>query len=327
MNQILLQVLAQDPLKTPAVCLSFRWLLPLIPHLETFTGWFVLPLLGTGLGCFFIDISDLYDQVFSLTGLLYLSTVISMIPKPNTSSKLWVDTNLFTIVCYVVYFAELAVIAYLSLDLEYSVSWLFSITFSTVLTFIFYGMLLTLGFRAPSYFKAIVSIYVMTDIGNILALGVLSPFLTYKIFMSVSIIFLVYLLLPYRHPLIFSGLPVSQSQFDKNLPILRCLFWGVLTVWTDYIALTSFYILEMILASESHQKKDSLLYYCRNLWVTHKSKVWNTIGEMTNTLSSQAEIILALVARKKRFFKAYLDPISTPITFFTIRPSLFSRNL
>jgi len=123
----------------------------------------------------------LYDQVFSLTGLLYLSTAISMIPKPNTSSKLWFDANLLTVVCYVVYFAELALIAYFCLDLEYSVSWLFTITFDTVFTLIFYGMLLALGFSTPLYFKAIVSIYLLTDIGNLLALAILSPFLTYKI--------------------------------------------------------------------------------------------------------------------------------------------------
>jgi hypothetical protein len=290
MNQILLHVLAQDPLKTPGICLSFRWLLPLIPHLETICHWFVLPLLGTWLGCLFLDMNELFDQVFSLTGMLYVSTFVAMIPKPNTSSKLWFDANLLTIICYLVYFAELAVITYFSLDLEYSLSWLFSIAFSTTFIILFYAILL--GFRLSTllYFKTILSIFWLTALGNMLALGTLSPFYTDKILLFIGSIFLIYLLLPYRHPLLFPQLLISSSQPDKNLPVLRCLFWGALSVWTDYIAMTPFYILEMILASESHKNKDSVLYYCKNVWTTHKSKVCENVMRFADNFTCSARI-------------------------------------
>lgn len=297
MNQILLQVLSQDPLKTPGICLSFRWLLPLIPHLETIGGWFILPVLGTWLGCIFLDMDDLWDQVFSLTGMLYMSILVAMIPKPNTSSKLWFDTNFSTIIYYLLYFAELTLIAHLSLDLEYSIGWLFSITFSTFFTFLFYAVLLGFGFSTLHYFKTIVRIYLLTDLGSILALGLLSPFYSYKIFVFMSSLILIYLLLPYRHPLMFSWLAVSPAQLDKNLLMLRCLFWGALSVWADYISLTFFYVLEMILASKNHQKKDSGLYDYKGLWNTHKVKFWGTIRSIMLPVSLDLPSLVFVIAR------------------------------
>lgn len=309
MNQILLQVLSQDPLKTPGICLSFRWLLPLIPHLETTCKLFVLPFLGTWLGHIFLDMYDLWDQTLSI---VYLGTFVGMIPKPNTSSKVWMDTNLFTILYYLLYFAELALLAYFGLNLEYSIGWLASITFSTTLTFLFYAILLKFGLSTLLYFKTIVSIYLLTDLGNILALGLLSPFYSCKIFLSIGLLFLIYLLLPYRHPLLFSWVSISPSQFDKNLTKLRCLFWGALSVWVDYIALTPFYILEIILASESHKRKDSVLYHLKEAWNTHKTTIWGNIKKMGNTLPAVIEIIQIITTKKEIIYKAILVPLLYP---------------
>lgn len=299
MNQVLLHVLAQDPLKTPGICLSFRWLVPLLPHLETISLWFVLPLFSTWLGCLFLDMNDFCDQLFSCAGLVYLSTIVSMIPKPNMSSKLWINTNLFTIVCYAVYFAELTIVAYLCLDLEYSASWLFSLSFSTISIMMFYGILHIFGFTTPAYLKTIATICLVTDVGSLLALGIISPFLTYKIFTSVSIVLFLYFFYPYRRTLKLPGLPVSLLQKDTNLSILRCLFWGALTVWADYIALTPFYILEMILTCESHNKHDSVLTYCRNLYKNHQSKLWGNISDFTQNFLSNLKIIMKVCARIK----------------------------
>lgn len=308
MNQILLQVLSQDPLKTPGVCLSFRWLLPLIPNLETLSGIFVFPILGTWLGRIFLDMDDLWDQTLSLTGLLYLSTIIGMIPKPHTSSKLWIDANLFTVVCYSLYFTELFLLAYFGLDLEYTLGWIASISFSTILTFLFYGMLLIFGFSTPSYFKTIATIYLLTDVGNMLALGVLSPFTSCRVFILIGTFFLIYLLLPYRHPYLFSWMSISPAQFGKNLTTLRCLFWGALSVWADYIALTPFYILEMILATESHRRKDSVLYYLKETWNTNKAAIFQNYQKLGDSSLVLQEIFQVLRVKQKMITKELLNP-------------------
>ncbi|MBM3633315.1 MAG: hypothetical protein FJX03_06405 [Alphaproteobacteria bacterium] len=327
MNQILLQVLAQDPMKTPGICLSFRWLVPLFPHLETVSGWFVFPLLGTWLGCLFLDINDLCDQLFSFTGLLYFSTIVSMIPKPNTSSKLWINTNLFTIVCYAVYFAELAIVAHLCLDLEYSVSWLFSLSFSTISIFMFYGILHIFGFSTPAYLKTIATICLVTDVGSILALGIISPFWSHYVASGASIFFFIYFLYPYRRPLISFGLPITLLQRDTNLSILRCLFWGALTVWADYIALTPFYILEMILTCESHNKHDSVLNYCRNWYTTHKFKLWENMGNFTLRLLYYPKIMGKFCTQKKALSGDYFNSGGRPVLFMKSRSFLYSRKL
>jgi hypothetical protein len=327
MNQILLNVLAQDPAKTPGICLSFRWLLPLIPHLEILSGWFIFPILGTWLGCLFLDTADLWDQVFSLTGLLYVSTIVSMIPKPNTSSKLWFDANLFTVVCYSVYFTELALIAFFNLDLEYSISWLFDIVFSTACTFIFYGILLGFRLSTPQYFKTIVSIYLLTDLGNMIALGTITPFDTDKIFVTISMALFVYLMLPFRHPLLFSKVWVSPFQLTENLMILRCFLWGAVSVWADYIALTPFYLLEMVLASDSHQRKDSVLYYCKGWWSTYKFKMWENIREIASTLAQSRVHLLSFVHKQKTSFRWQLAGFPVLTSHMNHRLTLFSRNL
>jgi hypothetical protein len=304
MNQILLNVLAHDPTKTPGIYLSFRWLLPLIPHLENILGCFMLPLLGTWLGCFFIDTTDLCDQLFSFNGLLYMGVLISMLPKLNASSKLWFDANLFTIICYLIYFAELRVIAFYSMELEYSISWLFDIGFSTTFTLLFYALLLCLRLTTPLYFRTIASIYLLTNLGNIIALSTLNPFYSNKIFICISFLFSIYLLFLDRHSLLAIRKALLPTLWDKNLMILRCLFWGALSVWIDYIALTPFYILETIAATESHHRKDSVLYYCKTQWESHKSSIMEPFKRMKHHLQRRMTICRASVQAEAGFGKS-----------------------
>ncbi len=325
MNQILLQVLSQDPSKTPGICLTFRWMLPLLPHLETIGGLFVIPLLGTWLGHVFLDIDDLWAQVFSVTGLVYLSTLVAMIPKPNTSSKLWIDANIFTIITYALYFIETAFIASLGLTLSYSMGWIASITFSTVSTILVYTLLTGLRLSKTQYLKTIISIYFFSDIGNILALGVLSPYYTYQIFLLMGGLIFFYLWLPYPNSLLSSQ--TFKGTYDKNPAMLRCLLWGALAVWSDYSALTSFYLLEMILASESHQKKRSIARYFQDHAIVHKTKVWKILQSMGDTASKRLNIVLACAQKQKipLIMSPILPFLSTPL--LKLRPQLYSRNL
>ena len=296
-------------------------------HLETLSASLLLPILGTELGHIFTDMDDLWDQVFSLTGFLYISTVIGMIPKPNTSSKLWVDANLFTIICYSLYFSELFLLAYFGLTLEYSLGWLASISFSTILTLLFYGALLKLGFSTLSYFKTIATIYLLTDLGNMLALGVLSPFSSCKIFLLIGICFLIYLLLPYRHVLLFPWISVSLSQFDKNQTTLRCLFWGALSVWSDYVALTPFYLLEMLLATESHRRKDSVLYYLIKAWNTNKATLFQKYQKLGDSSSTVIEILQIFQTKQKMILKVLCIPRPSPTPLHLPHSPLYPLNL
>lgn len=105
------------------------------------------------------------------------------------------------------------------------------------------------------------------------------------------------------------------------------LILGVLSVWADYIALTPFYILEMILASESHHRKDSVFYYCRNVWATHKTKIWDNVRVVTHTLPQVVEITIAFANKQKKFFKMYLATPHALIPQFNTQSTLYSRNL
>lgn len=287
MNQILLNVLAQDPSKTPGICLSFRWLLPFIPSFENMICWFFLPLACKWMGCIFIDSDDLWNQVFSVSGLLYISTFISILPKPHTSSKLWFDANLFTVLCYSIYFVELGVIAYYNMDLEYSISWLFDVVFSTALTMIFYGILLGLRMTTSAYVKTICKICIFINIGSLITLGMITPFTSKNIFILLSLIFIIYLLLTDRHPALSAGRSTAPNLSENNTMIIRCLFWGAMSVWVDYLAITSFYILETLLTTESHKREDSVLYYCKTQWESQKSKILGNIKEAIQSLQGR----------------------------------------
>ncbi|MBX9805533.1 MAG: hypothetical protein K2Y18_07260 [Alphaproteobacteria bacterium] len=327
MNQILLNVLSQDPLKTPGICLSFRWLLPLIPHLETIGALFALPILGMWLSHIFVDSHDLWDQVMSVWGFIYISTLLSMVPKPNTSSRLWIDANLFTVVYYLLYFGELWLLAHFDINLEYSIGWLFSIVFSTALTFLFYGILLKVGLSTLPYFKTIVTIYLLTDLGNLFALGFLSPYYSTALFLVLGMVLLIYLLLPYRHPLLFSWVKVSPCQVSKNLMVLRCLLWGALSVWADYIDMAPFYILEVILASDSRKKQDSVVFHLTAAWHTHKMKIWGYIKGMIDMRLTLVEIEKALRLIQKNTYQEARVPALSYTSILRTRSDLCTRNL
>lgn len=327
MNQILLQVLSQDSLKTSGVYLSLQWLLPLVPHLEEMVNLLALPILGTWLGCIFFDLHDLCDQVFSLTGILYIGTFISMLPKPNTSSKLWMDANLFTVVCYFLYFAELALLAYFGFNLDYSIGWIASIIFSTSLTFLCYGTLLKLGLSSIPYLKTIVRIYLLSDLGNLLALGFISPFNSYKISLLILGVLLSYLLLPYRYPHLFANVK-SPLQFTQGLTTIRCILWGALSVWADYISFTPFYLLEAIVASNDQHKETSAISYIRKIWDEQRISVFLKYQRLKCSLLLDLERITVFALKEKRILiNQILIPLQPQILIMGSHRALYCQNL
>lgn len=270
MNQILLKNLLRYPTTLSGIFLINHWILNFISHLAEVSISCIVPLICSWLGSLLINSECLGNQIFSLTEIIYLSTLFGIIPKARISARLWFEAHFITVLCFILYYTECYLLAHFNLELEYCLSWLFSILFSTLLTFLCYVILLRLKLSTHPYFKSIIKIYLLADAGNILALGMISPYLSYKFLTIMSIAMIFYLLLPKGPKILCANWEEFHLKIKENFAILRCVFLGVLSVWTDYVAVTPFYILEMVIASESHRLKGSLLYFCKNIRIEQK---------------------------------------------------------
>jgi hypothetical protein len=247
------------------IFLNNHWIINFIARSNDISVICILPLLGTWLGSFLISSEYSLNQTISLSELIYISTLIGIIPKTRISAITWFDTHFITLLCFILYYAEYYFLKHINLELEYSISWLFSLFFTTVITFFCYGILLRLNLSSRLYFKAIIKIYLLADAGSILALGMISPYLSYKLLTILSIVLIIYHLLPYGYIRLFANLEEFQSKFKENVAIIRCLFLGIMSVWVDFIALAPFYILEMIIASEDHRQLKAMFRYLRDM--------------------------------------------------------------
>jgi hypothetical protein len=70
-----------------------------------------------------------------------------------------------------------------------------------------------------------------------------------------------------------------------------------------------------------------VLYYGKTMWASHKSKMWENIRVMTNTLSQTKELLLSLIHKQKSAFRVQLACAPVLNSHMNTQVTLFSRNL
>lgn len=237
-------ILLQDSLDIDLKIISLRlglWFHPFQPYgsILAFCG-------GIALGYIPLNTTDWETQLFSSTGLVFLGTLVGLIAKP---SILWTVSGFFTVLSLSLCFLADSLIASLNPDLNYTVSWLASIGMSTTLVVFFYILLRRMGLNTLTYTQTLLENYVWVAFGNILALGFLSYF-------NPTLLFFVIIGGLTLHKTAVSHLDFLLNPWVTfNRGRLRPLYLGFLAIGVDYIALTPFYILEMLLTLDPQDQR------------------------------------------------------------------------
>src|SRR5262252_8785530 len=127
-------------------------------------------------------------------------------------------------------------------------SWLAGVAMSTTSVAVVYAVMLEFGFNVTDYGKTILAACFITDLGTVVALGLIfAPFtIRTLIFLLVGVV--AFMFLPWLTPRFFKLYGGRPSELEAKFLLLCLLGMGALATWAQSEAVLPAYLIGMVLA-------------------------------------------------------------------------------
>jgi Kef-type K+ transport system membrane component KefB len=145
-------------------------------------------------------------------------------------------------------YADSSCAAHYLLGWEVMPSWLAGVAMSTTSVAVVYAMMIEFGFNTTDYGETILAACFVTDLGTVVALGMIfAPFsMKTLIFLGVGVV--VFIVLPWLTPRFFRLYGGRPSELEAKFLLLCLLGMGALATWADSEAVLPAYLIGMVLA-------------------------------------------------------------------------------
>ena len=223
------------------------------------------------------------------TGAVVLTFLAGAELDPATMRTKWKEVLVVGLVSFAAPFLGCAAIARFALGWSPASSWLAGIALSTTSMAVVYAVMLETGFNKTDFGKGILGACFVTDLGTVLALGLMfSPF-TWKtgVFVVGSVV--AFVLLPIVTPHLINHYANRTAAFRTKWVLFILFGLGALSLWAGSEAVLPAYIAGMLLSkdlSADHQfirrRVPALKCPVRSLMSTsstHRSPVHDTYGQ------------------------------------------------
>jgi glutathione-regulated potassium-efflux system ancillary protein KefC len=127
-------------------------------------------------------------------------------------------------------------------------SWLAGVAMSTTSVAVVYAVMLEFGFNATNYGKVVLAACFVTDLGTVLALGLIFAPFTIKTLIFVGACVAILIFLPWITAQFFRLYGGRPSELETKYLLLLLFGLGGLAGWADSEAVLPAYLIGMILA-------------------------------------------------------------------------------
>ncbi len=127
-------------------------------------------------------------------------------------------------------------------------SWLGGVAMSTTSVAVVYAVMLEFGFNKTEYGKTVLAACFITDLGTVIALGLIFAPFTLNTLLFVGGMAATCLALPWVTPLLFRRFGGRASEIEAKYLLLALFGLGALAAWADSEAVLPAYVLGMALA-------------------------------------------------------------------------------
>src|SRR6266478_2108465 len=160
----------------------------------------------------------------------------------------WKEAAAVGLVSFLFPFLGCAAAAYYLLGWEVMPSWLAGVAMSTTSVAVVYAVMIEFGFNTTEYGKTSLAACFVTDLGTVVALGLIFAPFTIKtvIFLGVGIV--VFVVLPWITSRFFRLYGNRPSELEAKYLLLCLLGMGALATWADSEAVLPAYLIGMVLA-------------------------------------------------------------------------------
>lgn len=205
-------------------------------------------IIGALIGSAVLGTDETWIKFLSGTGAIVLTFLAGAELDPVVFRMKWKEATVIGLSSFFAPFLGCAAVAYYFLGWSPGASWLTGIALSTTSVAVVYAVMLEFGFNVTDYGKTVLAACFVTDLGTVVALGLMFAPFTVKTIIFALVSVAAFAILPVLTPRFFKRFGDRPSELEAKY-LLFCLFGlGALATWAESEAVLPAYVIGMVLA-------------------------------------------------------------------------------
>jgi Kef-type K+ transport system membrane component KefB len=215
---------------------------------EIVVGTIAQLVIGAIIGQAVLGTDESWIKFLSGIGAIVLTFLAGAELDPAVFKLKWREAAAVGLASFAIPFLACAAAARFMLGWDIMPSWLAGVAMSTTSVAVVYAVMLEFGFNRTEYGKTVLAACFVTDLGTVLALGLIFAPFTLKTLVFLVTGVIVFSALPWLTPRFFKRYGNRPSELETKF-LLLCLFgMGALATWADSEAVLPAYLIGMVLA-------------------------------------------------------------------------------
>ena len=203
---------------------------------------------GAVIGSAVLGTDESWIKFLSGIGAIVLTFLAGAELDPAVFKLKWKEAVAVGLASFFFPFLGCAAGAHYVLGWEVMPSWLAGVAMSTTSVAVVYAVMLEFGFNVTDYGKTVLAACFITDLGTVLALGLIFAPFTLKTAVFVAAGVAAFVVLPWLTPRFFRRYGNRPSEMEAKYLLLCLLGLGALATWADSEAVLPAYVIGMVLA-------------------------------------------------------------------------------
>ena len=200
------------------------------------------------LGAAFLAPDQVWIRFLAGLGAIVLTFLAGAELDPQVFRRKWKEATAIGLISFFAPFLGCAAAARWWLGWGVEASWLAGVAMSTTSVAVVYAVMIEYGFNATEYGKTVLAACFITDLGTVVALGLIFAPFTLKTVLFVGGLAAAALALPWLTPFFFRRFGGRASEMEAKFLLAFLLALGALAGWADSEAVLPAYVLGMALA-------------------------------------------------------------------------------
>jgi glutathione-regulated potassium-efflux system ancillary protein KefC len=231
---------------------------------EIVVGMIAQLIIGAAIGSAVLGTDESWIKFLSGIGAIVLTFLAGAELDPRVFKLKWKEAAAVGFISFLLPFLGCAAAAHYVLGWAIMPSWLAGVAMSTTSVAVVYAVMVEFGFNTTEYGKTILAACFVTDLGTVVALGLIFAPFTIKTLIFVGVGIVVFVVLPWLTPRFFKLYGNRPSELETKFLLLCLLGMGALAGWADSEAVLPAYLIGMVLAG-SVGKDHALIRRLRTL--------------------------------------------------------------
>jgi Kef-type K+ transport system membrane component KefB len=215
---------------------------------EIVVGTIAQLIIGAVIGQAVLGTDESWVKFLSGIGAIVLTFLAGAELDPVVFRLKWKEAAAVGLASFLFPFLGCTAAAYYLLGWEPMPSWLAGVAMSTTSVAVVYAVMLEFGFNRTDYGKTVLAACFVTDLGTVVALGLIFAPFTFKTLVFLVVGAVVFLVLPWLTPRFFKLYGNRPSELETKFLLLCLLGMGALANWADSEAVLPAYLIGMVLA-------------------------------------------------------------------------------